>query len=65
MFKNYLPADIKAVDPHLPWWLLLALLYSNNATISLWPFVAAKNIKKLIYIQNTEQRVRSLENNCF
>ena len=50
MFKDFLPASIKAVHPaQFPYgtcWLILALLSSNNSTTSLWPYLAAKKQKE-------------------
>ena len=48
MFKDFLPACIKAVYPYELCWLILALLSSNNSTTSLWPSKAAKKTKRKI-----------------
>ena len=62
MFKDFLPAFIKAVDPESELcWLTLALLSSNNSATSLWPCIAAKHTRKknqIIYkTQNKESKV--------
>ena len=56
MFENYIPAHIKGVYPYESCRLALALLSSNNATISLWPYLTANKQNGISnQLQNTKK----------
>ena len=57
---NYLPASIKAVNPLLSWWSMLAPLSNNICTMSLCPYWTAKNKKKIkLYTKHRKKSQKS------